>query len=354
LQSYKVLSVFCIETEKHYDHTTKIVMIKKSLLFSVFVTLVLLFPACETDFNVDADWKEIAIVYGLLNQEDSIHYLRINKAFLGGNALEIVKIEDSSSYKNDLEVVLEGWSNNEKMQTITFDTITIANKDSGVWYNPYMIIYKGVGQLNVNYEYKLFIKNTKSGKEITSSTKLIHDFSFVKPNAGSKANFNPGYSSVLSWKNGVNAMRYEPLIRFHYYEVPYGTTDTIPKYIEWYQTTQYAANTTGYGQVEISVSGDAFYTVVASKISSDFTGSRLAGKVDYVVSAAGEEYDTYLNVNEPSTSLVQDRPEYTNIQNGFGLLSSRYQKVRTIEMNPLTEQELMGMNLSFVKSPWVK
>jgi hypothetical protein len=80
----------------------------------------------------------------------------------------------------------------------------------------------------------------------------------------------------------------------------------------------------------------------------------LAGLVDYVVSAAGVEYNTYLNVNEPSTSLVQDRPEYTNIENGFGLLSSRYQKTRTIEMNPITEQNLMNMNLSFVKSPWVK
>jgi hypothetical protein len=106
--------------------------------------------------------------------------------------------------------------------------------------------------------------------------------------------------------------------------------------------------------VEISVNGDAFYTVVASKIEANFTGVRLAGKVDYIVSAAGVEYDTYLNVNGSSTSLVQDRPEYTNIENGFGLMSSRYQKTRSLEMNPLTEQSLMAMNLSFVKSPWVK
>lgn len=327
---------------------------KKTLLFVLLLSLISIFQSCDTDVNIDAEWKEITVVYGLLNQQDTAHYFRINKAFLGGNALEIVKIEDSSSYKNNLEVTMEGWLAGEKVQTINLDTITISNKDSGTWYNPYMVVYKGVGQLNEEYDYTLYIKNLKSGKEVTSATKLIHDFSFVKPNAGSKANFNVGYSSKFSWKNAVNAMRYEPVIRFHYYEVPLGTTDTIPKYLDWAQSIQYAVNTSGYGEVEISVSGDAFYTVVASKIEANFTGVRLAGKVDYIVSAAGVEYDTYLNVNGSSTSLVQDRPEYTNIENGFGLMSSRYQKTRSLEMNPLTEQSLMAMNLSFVKSPWVK
>ncbi len=325
---------------------------KKTLLFALLVSLLPFFQSCETDVNIDAEWKEITIVYGLLNQQDTVHYFRINKAFLGGNALEIVKIEDSSSYKNDLEVIMEGWLAGEKVQTINLDTITISNKDSGTWYNPYMVVYKGAGQLSEGYDYTLNIKNLKSGKEVTSATKLIHDFNFVKPNAGSKANFNVGYSSKFSWRNAENAMRYEPMIRFHYFEVPLGTTDTIPKYFDWAQSTQY--NVPGFDEVEISVSGDAFYTVAASKIEANFSGVRLAGKVDYIVSAAGVEYDTYLNVNGSSTSLVQDRPEYTNIENGFGLMSSRYQKTRSIELNPLTEQSLMAMNLSFVKSPWVK
>ena len=325
---------------------------KKILLFTFLFSLILIFPSCETDVNIDAEWKEITIVYGLLNQQDMAHYFRINKAFLGGNALEIVKIEDSSSYKNNLEVTMEGWLNGNKVQSISFDTITISNKDTGSWYNPYMVVYKGVGQLNQAYDYKLYVKNIKSGKEVSSSTKLIHNFSIVKPNAGGKANFTQGNSSLLfSWDNAENAMRYEPLIRFHYFEVPLGTTDTIAKFIDWNQSTQIAPNT---DKVEISVSGDAFYTVVANNLEPDFSGVRLAGFVDYVVSAAGEEYNTYLNVNEASTSLVQDKPEYTNIENGFGLMSSRYQVIRTKDLHVDTETNLINMNIGFVKSPWVK
>ena len=327
--------------------------IKNTLLIS-FLSLFLFFAACETDFDINADWKEITIVYGLLNQNDTTHYFRINKAFLGGNALEVAKIEDSSSYKNALEIVLEGWDGNDMMQSFAFDTTSISNKDTGLWYNPYMVIYEGTGIINDDYEYRLIITNTISGKVITSETKIVKDFSITKPNAGGKASFNRGYVSKFFWKNAVNALRYEPLIRFHYFEVPYGTTDTIPYYLDWPQGTWFADNTTGAGEIQVFVSGDAFYENLDRRLDKSFVGHRLAGLVDYVVSAAGEEYDTYMNVNGPSTSLVQDRPEYTNIENGIGLFSSRYKKPRTIQLNPLTEQEIIKMeDLSFVKSPYV-
>jgi hypothetical protein len=327
---------------------------KNNLLLASLLSLILFFNACETDFDIDADWKEITIVYGLLDQRDTAHYFRINKAFLGGNALEVAKIEDSSSYKNALEVVLEGWDGSTLKQSVNFDTTTISNKDTGVWYNPYMVIYKGNALIDDRYEYRLFIKNTVTGKEIYSETKIVQDFSIVRPNAGGKASFNRGYTAKFSWKNAVNAARYEPNVRFNYFEVPYGTTDTIPKYIDWPQGTQFANNTQGSGEVEIFLSGDAFYDNLDRKLDKSFVGHRLAGTVDYFVAAAGVEYDTYLNVNGPSTSLVQDRPEYTNIENGIGLFSSRYQKERNLQLNPLTEQEIINMqDLSFVKSPYV-
>jgi hypothetical protein len=329
-------------------------MMKKNPLLILLLSLILFFGACETDFDIDAEWKEITIVYGLLDQLDSSHYFRINKAFLGGNALEVVKIEDSSSYKNDLEVVLEGWNAGSLMQSIACDTTTISDKDTGLWYNPYMVVYKGDGILNTNYEYRLFIKNKVSGKEITAETNIVQDFSIIRPNAGGKATFNKGYTSKFSWKYAVDGQRYEPQIRFNYYEVPVGTTDTIPKYLLWPQGTQFADNLTGSGEFEIFVSGDAFYENLERKLDPNFVGHRLAGLVDYVISVAGVEYDTYMKVNGPSFSLVQDRPEYTNIENGFGLFSSRYQETRTLQLNPLSEQEIINMeDLSFVKSPYV-
>jgi hypothetical protein len=54
-----------------------------------------------------------------------------------------------------------------------------------------------------------------------------------------------------------------------------------------------------------------------------------AGHLDFIVDAAGEDFNTYLEVNEPSTGIVQERPEYTNVfdENGneqAGFFSARY------------------------------
>jgi hypothetical protein len=43
-----------------------------------------------------------------------------------------------------------------------------------------------------------------------------------------------------------------------------------------------------------------------------------------------------MEVNEPSNSIVQDRPEFTNIDNGTGLFSSRYKNTRTKKIHPET------------------
>lgn len=328
----------------------------KKILLAVLVTIPLLFmPSCETDVEINATWEEITIVYGLLDQHDDIHYFRINKAFLGGNVMEVAQIADSSSYKNDLQVVLEGYENSQLKQTIQFDTITISNKDTGFWYNPYMIVYKGSGQLDAGYQYKLYIKNTKSGKEIRSNTYLVQDFLVETPPAGGKINFIPEQFINFKWKYAVNAIRYEPLIIFKYWEIPLGTSDTILKYMDWPQTTRYGENLTGDGEMQpVSVSSDAFYSTVLTKLDNTFDGQRLADSIFFYVSAAGPEYDAYVKVNEPSSSLVTERPEYTNIEGGFGFLSSRYKTFRGKRLHPDTELKLIALNIGFVKNPGLK
>lgn len=324
----------------------------KKLLSAIMLLIALVsFHACETDVDINAEWKEITIVYGLLNQLDTVHYFRINKAYLGGNALEVAKIEDSSSYKNNMEVRLEEWDGSDLIKSINFDTTTIYNKDTGVFYNPEMVVYKGVGELDPQYEYRLYARNKTTGHEVSASTRLIENFSISKPTAGGRLSFNKGYNTSFIWYNAANGKRYEPVVRFHYYEVPIDTHDTIEKYIDWSMTTQITDDASGYGESEVSVSNDGFYDMLLANIDPDFVGNRLVGPVDFIVSAGGEEYDTYMRVNGPSNSLVQDTPEYTNIENGYGIMSSRYQVVRTKLLSPLAEDEILDLGLSFVENP---
>ncbi len=93
------------------------------------------------------------------------------------------------------------------------------------------------------------------------------DFVQYKPNAGGKASFTRDYNSMFFWKNAMNAIRHEPLIKFNYFEVPNGTTDAIPRYMDWPQDMQFADNTQDSGEIEICwVSGDAFYDNLDRKL----------------------------------------------------------------------------------------
>jgi hypothetical protein len=48
--------------------------------------------------------------------------------------------------------------------------------------------------------------------------------------------------------------------------------------------------------------------------------------MDIEVVGAGEDLYTFMQINEPSSGLIQEKPAFTNVANGIGLFSSRYTK----------------------------
>jgi hypothetical protein len=68
---------------------------------------------------------------------------------------------------------------------------------------------------------------------------------------------------------------------------------------------------------------------------------RIIGEVDVIAVVGGEDLNTYMELNEPSTSIVQDAKEFTNINNGIGLFSSRYQISETVKLSSASIDELM-------------
>ncbi|HML85282.1 MAG TPA: hypothetical protein PKE52_08995, partial [Bacteroidales bacterium] len=82
--------------------------------------LAFLLSSCKTDFDLNAEWKDITIVYGVLDPGKSVQQVRINKAFLGeGNALEYAKIADSIHYDTAvIKAVIEEYVNNALTRTI--------------------------------------------------------------------------------------------------------------------------------------------------------------------------------------------------------------------------------------------
>jgi hypothetical protein len=293
----------------------------------LFLTLpVVMLYSCSKDLNINDDWKEIMVVYGLLNPNDSVHYIKITKAFLGpGNALEYAKISDSSNFVNKLRVRLDEYNDEVLVSSMLLDTAMITDKDTGVFYFPDQIVYVAHGTLNQAHEYRLSILDTVTGVEVTSATTLVNGFEIKTPNAYSKANFIQGALTDVEWTSAINGRRYQLNIRFNYWEInKQDTSQRTKKNITWLVFNDIKSKTLdGTENMVTSFYGDGFYFAIKANVPANPEVTRVYDSVEYIFTVASEDLSNYIEVTDPSNTIVQEKPIYTNIANGIGLFSSR-------------------------------
>jgi hypothetical protein len=316
--------------------------------FILILPFLLLTLSCEEEFDINAPYQDISVIYGLMDPGEDTVFLKINKAFLGeGNVLEMAKIEDSSMYVNDLDAYIEEWDNGSMIKAYQLDTITINNKEEGTFYNPYQVIYYTLYQPETSHDYKL--KVFVNEREITATTRLVNDFTVSKPSAGSSVIQFPKEITTpgeIKWESAKYGKRYEVVIRIKYKEVLFDSPDTVYTYVDWAMGTKKSVTDKGGEVLTIKYSNDGFYNFIGNEIPySDPVAEanvkeRHTNDVDFIFAVAGLELNTYMEVNEPSNSIVQERPEYTNISNGIGLFSSRYKKIRTKKIGLITVQTI--------------
>jgi len=319
-------------------------MKKTFLVLTTFLFFSTLFVSCEDDFNVNAEWKDITVVVGLLSQNDTMHYIKINKAFLGpGNALEFAQIADSSNYPNNLEVVVEERNGNNLLRTLVFDTTTIFNKEPGLFYYPKQVLYRTYAALNQEYSYKLIVRNKSTGKEITAVTPLVKSFSIEKPQAFDRAAFDGENPKKTEWISAVNGRRYELVIRFHFTEMlAADTSQKTEKYIDMNVFSGIRSpDSDGGVPMEYVYYGSPFFHALNTKVTVDPLLIRRVGLVDFIFSVGADELSTYMDATASGTSIIRERPDYTNITNGIGIFSSRFITIRSLE---LSEKTLIQMD----------
>jgi hypothetical protein len=318
-----------------------------------------LFQACKTDFEINASWKECTIVYGILNQNDTIHYFKINKAFLGdGNAMFMAQNPDSSTYGDKIEAWLYAYNQGGQIDLIPLDTVTVDNKDSGIFYYPKQILYKTTHALNEDLLYKIYIHNKVSGKIITSdSIPLIQGSGFrIEKPFGSVLDFTavPPHESKLLFRTPKYGKRYQIVFRFHYFETVISTSVTQSKYVDWNLGEKKSSSLSGDESIELSY-GEQFFNVLKGAVMPNSLVKRVADKVEIIIYVAGDDLSIYMDVNSPSSSIVQERPEYSNIINGIGIFSSRFDLRKNFSLSTKSLDSLsygrFTSNIGFVRFP---
>ncbi len=294
-------------------------------LITAFLAVVAFLFSCKNELDINANWKETIVVYGMLNANDSVQYIRIAKAFLNENtgALQVAKISDSLFL--DSAIVTLRSTDNSFSDKLT--RVWNIPKDSGLFANDINPLYRintsGSRSLNSGKRYILEVFSPKSGNTVKAETNLVGPANILSPFRDSTSNFavTPEYLTV-SIKAGQNSFAYDIKLDITYDEFPVSDTfRKTTKIATWNMLTN--ASALGNSNMLYKIPRLALLQFLRNTITADpglyhrmkFAGMRVYG--------GNQLLSDYISVNEPSIGIVQKQAEFSNIQGGVGLFASR-------------------------------
>lgn len=330
----------------------------------------LLTVSCDNEIEINAPVKDVTVVYGLLNSGETTHKFKINRLVQNTTtAGQTAKDRSAAEYPSLNAWLIEGTYDistqkftpstpDKRAKLVEFEE---SKKDSGMFYYPSQKLYK-VENFNLNpaKNYRLEIIKTET-ETVSANTSLIENSkeSLLK-GLNSRVGFrlyNDGedketrkFSVKVLPPNGAKSFDVKMKFRYveefkggqkenKYFSVNLGTY-TVPVV----GTTNRRAD-----EIDVLFGAKTFYQIIANKIPpmSDTILSknvvrRIPDSLSFEVALADPTLNAYIEVNKPTSSLLEDKPPYTNVNGGIGIFASRGFSVTNIKMSKLSMDELVN------------
>ncbi len=330
----------------------------KKIFFISLILTALISCNKKEDFNIYAEKESTMIVYGLINPELDTNYLKITKSFTG-DAVVGAQDYEMSNYDHKLYVALIPLSNTR--DSILFDTTSV--------FKPYVKpmdsfaahFYSGRNQLLyyapksskliAGHKYRLYIRdkvNDTVRNVVTSEITMTSGYYISWPMSPS-ISFE-GYSDKTEIKWRLNnpsdawAPYYEVTGYFYYTQQLPGEEEITNEVLKWViKKGKEDDFVSTYGEHHCFYRPNMFYDVMAAdeniKNNSPEGVKRWFGHFDLVISSVGQELYNY-TLSNASTGAIQDAPEYSNVEGGLGLVSSRFMVTKHYDIATVTINNL--------------
>lgn len=295
------------------------------------VALSFMFNSCEEDVTLIGDFEETVVVYGVLDQADSVHYIKINRAFIGpGNSYDIAQIPDSS-YFTDVVATVTEVGGAGRIWTLT-DTLVDNKNPNGVFFAPTQKLYyfHTINQagLNPSAKYRLDISVKGGAIKVQAETEIVTGITSTASSQNFSFKFadDPGsyISSAVNVSNVGNSYVVNTALDINFYEYE-GTAYNL-KTAKW---SLGEADVVPQSSKSFSANGNSFYSLIKSHLSSNpAVTKRTLKSITVTITGGAEELYNYMTVNKPSSTLAQSKPTYTNLAISgegrvIGIFSSR-------------------------------
>jgi len=321
--------------------------ISVKLVFALFILVGV--SSCSEDFNTSSEFKDIPVVFGLLSVSDTAHYIRIERAFLapGLNAFEVAKIPDSVYY-NNLDVKLEDLTTGTlyTMREIDGNLDGYPRQDGPFVQSPNILYKITTNELPLvgGRSYRLLINRGGELPLATSTTRVVDDFRIFGPLEGSNFRFTELSTVRINWEKNNTSFFFDVDIDIRIREINSVAGTNVVNTYNWSLIRQSTQN-------QITFRGSQFFGFLSSLgLEESAAITRRIEGLDLNISAGGEEFFDFVNLILANSGITstQEVPEYSNIQEGRGLFSSRIKKtapnygltsesISELKTNPLTQ-----------------
>ena len=316
--------------------------------------------SCSTDLDLFADYKEIPVVYGLLDADADTNFVIIKRAFLAeDNPMQYVNVPDSTNYPGQLDVRVVEYNNGKKSREIILDTITKYNKESGLFPYPKQTVYYTTEPLHRNtasHEYSYQLRAVVKGDTVKATTKMVGGSGFEIWSRTANFSIYPDNTvpKKVFFYPAQNGAIYQISASFTFREQRGEGNDSVPRTMYWELGTLHSEDLymNSDGLYYINYLAGTFYKNLRDFLGADTIPigvTRLLGDwpITFYICVGGWEMEEYMLFNGLTGDVAQSHPEYSPIEGGIGLFSSRCYRTQKARLAGTTVPELINLNWGF-------
>lgn len=308
--------------------------------FVAVMVSVVIFTACDNDFDLVTDKVEIPVVYAIINAADTAQYFRVERAFIDENisALEIAQIPDSLYYADAVVTLTRVTTGEAWIMDEVDGNLEGYPRQDGVFATAPNTLYKLRTAdiiLEPEEQYMLTIDIGDNRPQIVATTVLIKPPFLATPADEGGLNIDPARRFRINWNNNSTNAIYDAYVRLFYDETIDGVT--TPKSIDWSLLKNSEIN-------EIDVLSTGFYDLVGNSLVVDPSITRQQMGASFTLISGSIEISDYIRIGQANLGITSsgEIPVYEgSLSYGLGLFGSRFTDLRDdLVLTQLTRDSL--------------
>jgi hypothetical protein len=285
--------------------------------YIVGLLVVLFLASCDNELDLVKDFKEVPVVYGLLDRTAETQYIRVERAFADREISpnDIAQNPDSLYYDDITVRLINKRTNGEFILERIDGADEGLPRDEGLFATSPNFLYKVNTvdfPMSEGDSIQLRISNVFEDRDVRATTNIFRPPFFVSPNT---LNFERGRQFRLSWNPSDDPTVYSAAFTFDITENRNGEIkDTTLRWV--------VLNNSERTQLEVE--GESFYSFLASSLEENSNITRTMGNGGFELITGNSDVADYIRVGQANLGITSsgEIPIFTNMSEGLGIFGS--------------------------------